>query len=242
MGTGWNPFPDPASSLERPICQYLLFSEEAKWYASATIAEIAAIGIWFKFWSFHKSIILNMFRKKGSTGSGSASNRSAEVFVDIWRFMKAKILAIAGVAGLGLLAQANADEIQFVTLPEVVRTTVVRESNIPDYSGVTRVIRDNQGIYEVTVRRATDNEVLFVDPAGRLVRQQTVRLAAPVQTTRPIVTETVTEEPSTPGVNTFVRSLDNARYQLIEKKGDKEVYRDRETGTKWVVEVHQKGD
>ena len=80
--------------------------------------------------------------------------------------------------------------------------------------------------------------MLFVDPAGRLVRQQTVAVTTPVQTTRPMVTE----EPSTPGVNTFVRSLDNARYQLIEKKGDKEVYRDRETGTKWVVEVHQKGD
>jgi hypothetical protein len=118
------------------------------------------------------------------------------------------------------------------TLPEVVRTTVVRESNIPDYSRVTRVIRDNLGIYEVTVRRATDNEVLFVDPAGRLVRQQTVAVAPPVQTTRPIVTEMVTEEPLTPGVNTFVRSLDNARYQLIEKKDDKEVYRDRETGIK----------
>ena len=152
--------------------------------------------------------------------------------------MKAKILAIAGVAGLGMLAQANADEIQFVTLPEVVRTTVVRESNIPDYSRVSRVIRDNQGIYEVTVRRATDNEVLFVDPAGRLVRQQTVTIASPVQTTRPMVTE----EPSTPGVNTFVRSLDNDRYQLIEKKDNKEVYRDKETGTKWVVEVHRKGD
>jgi hypothetical protein len=126
----------------------------------------------------------------------------------------------------------------FVTLPEVVRTTVVRESNIPDYSRVTRVIRDNQGIYEVRVRRATDNEVLFVDPGGQLVRQQTVAVAAPVQTIRPIVTE----EPSTLGVNTFVRSLDNARYQLIEKKGDKEVYRDGETGTKWVVEVHQKCD
>src|ERR1700736_4049635 len=97
---------------------------------------------------------------------------------------------------------------------------------------------DNQGIYEVTVRRATDDEVLFVDPAGRLVRQQTVAVTTPVQTTRPMVTE----EPSTPGVNTFVRSLDNARMQLIEKKGDKEVYRNRETGTKWVVEVHRKGD
>jgi len=55
---------------------------------------------------------------------------------------------------------------------------------------------------------------------------RTVAVAAPAQTTRPIVTETVTPEPSTPGVNTFVRSLDNDRYQLIEKKGDKEVYRD----------------
>jgi hypothetical protein len=82
--------------------------------------------------------------------------------------MKTKILAIAGVVGRGVLAQANADEIQFVTLPEVVRTTVVRESNIPDYSRVTRVIRDNQRIYEVTVRRATDNEVLFVDPEAGL--------------------------------------------------------------------------
>ena len=156
--------------------------------------------------------------------------------------MKAKLLAISAVAGLGVLAQANADEIQFVSLPAVVRTTVVRESNIPDYSRVTRVIRDNHGIYEVTVRRATDNEVLFVDPAGRLVRQQTVAVAAPVQTTRPILTQTVTEEPSTPGVSTFVRSLDDARFQLIEKKGNKEIYRDRETGTKWVVEVERKGD
>jgi hypothetical protein len=156
--------------------------------------------------------------------------------------MKAKLLAIAAVAGLGVLAQANADEIQFVSLPAVVRTTVVRESNIPDYSRITRVIRDNNGIYEVTVRRATDNEVLFVDPAGQLVRQQTVTVAAPVQTTRPILTQTVTEEPSTPGVSTFVRSLDNARFQLIEKKGNKEIYRDRETGTKWVVKVERKGD
>ena len=135
--------------------------------------------------------------------------------------MKAKILAIAGVVGFGVLAQANADEIQFVALPEVVRTTVVRESNIPDYSRVTWVIRDNQGIYEVTVRRATDNEVLFVDPAGRLARQQTVAVAAPVQTTRPIVTETVTEGPSTPGVNTFVRSLTMTDISSLKRRATK---------------------
>src|SRR6266853_2026973 len=119
--------------------------------------------------------------------------------------MKAKILAIAALAVLGVLAQANADEIQFVTLPEVVRTTVVRESNIPDYSRVTRVIRDKDGIYQVTVFGARGNEVLFVDSAGRLVRQRA--FVAPVQTAQPILTQTVTEAATTPGVNTFVRSL-----------------------------------
>ena len=154
--------------------------------------------------------------------------------------MKAKILAIAAVAGLGMLAQAYADEIQFVTLPEVVRTTVVRESNIPDYSRVTRVIRDNNGIYQVTVLGARGNEVLFVDSSGRLVRQRT--FAAPVRTAQPIMTQTVTEVPTTPGVNTFVRALDNDRYELIQKKGEREIYRDRETGTKWEVKVEKKGD
>jgi hypothetical protein len=162
------------------------------------------------------------------------------MFVDILTPMKAKLLAIAAVAGLGVLAQANADEIQFVTLPEVVRTTVVRESNIPDYSRVTRVIRDNDGIYEVSVLGARGNEVLFVDSAGRLVRQRT--FVAPAQTAQPILTQTFTETVTAPGVNTFVRALDNDRYQLIEKKGEREVYRDRETGAKWVVKVERKDD
>lgn len=55
-------------------------------------------------------------------------------------------------------------------------------------------------------------------------------------------TTVIAEVPAPPTVNTFVRALDNDRYQLIEKKGDKEVYRDTQTGDKWIVEVHhQKG-
>jgi hypothetical protein len=179
---------------------------------------------------------------------GRESNRVFEVCVDICTPMKAKLLAITTILGIGALVQANADDIQFVTLPQVVRTTVVRESNIPDYSRVIRVIRDENGVYAVTVRRDTDNQVLYVDPAGRLVREQTVAVAAPVQTaqttqtTQPIVSQTVTESATSPGVDTFVRSLDDARYQLIEKKGNKEVYRDRNTGTKWVVKVERDDD
>jgi hypothetical protein len=154
--------------------------------------------------------------------------------------MKCKLLAIVAVAGLGVLVQANADEVQFVTLPDVVRTAVVREGNIPDYSRVVRVLRDENGIYEVTVRRDTDSEVLFVDPAGRLVRQQTVTVSAPVHTAQPVITQTVTE--SSPSVDTFVRALDDSRYQLVEKKGNKEIYRDKETGIRWVVKVEREDD
>jgi hypothetical protein len=167
--------------------------------------------------------------------------------VEAFMPMKTTILICAGVLGLGAIVQAKADDVQFVTLPEVVRTTVVRETNIPDYSRVTRTIRDENGIYEVTVRRDTDNEVLYVDPAGRLIRDQAAAVVASVKTThpvvtRPVVTQTVTETRTAPTVDTFVRSLDNDKYELIEKKGNKEVYRDRTTGEKWVVKVDRDDD
>ena len=151
--------------------------------------------------------------------------------------MKAKILIIAAVVGLGVTSVALGDEIQFVTLPQTVRTAVVRETNIPDYSRVTRVYQDQNGLYEVTVRRNTDNQVLFVEPTGSIVREQTVALNAPVVPTAGVVTKTVTiEEPT---VDTFVRSLDQERFQLIEKKGIKEVYLDKLTGERWKVEVRK---
>jgi hypothetical protein len=54
-----------------------------------------------------------------------------------------------------------------------------------------------------------------------------------------VITQVV---PTSPIVNTFVRALDSDRYQLIEKKDNKEVYRDTQTGEKWVVEVHRRKD
>jgi hypothetical protein len=146
--------------------------------------------------------------------------------------MKAKILIIAGL-GLGISTVALGDEIQFTTLPQAVQTTVVRQTKIPDYSRVTRVYRDQNGMYEVTVRGNTNNEILYVQPSGSLVREQTVALTAPV-TTGQVVTNTTVEEPT---VDTFVRDLDQSRFQLVEKKGIKEVYLDKLTGQRWKVEV-----
>ena len=85
--------------------------------------------------------------------------------------MKAKFLVAAGVVGLSGMVAALADDVQFVTLPETVRTAVIRETRIPDVSRVTRVVRDENGLYEVTVRRESDNDVVFVDPYGRVVKR-----------------------------------------------------------------------
>ena len=151
--------------------------------------------------------------------------------------MKANTLLLAAILGFGAFVSAKADDIQFTTLPDVVKTTVVRQTNIPDYSRVTRVIRDPSGVYEVTVRRDSDDDVLYVDDDGRLVREHTVAVAPAARVVQQTVTET-----TEPTVDTFVRSLDNARYQLIEKKGNKEIYRDRQTGRKWVVRVEEEGE
>ncbi len=151
--------------------------------------------------------------------------------------MKAKFLLVAGVLGLGGMVTALADDIQFVTLPETIRTAVIRETRIPDVSRVTRVVRDENGLYEVTVRRESDNDVVFVDPYGRVVRQQTVAQSQPAGVNRQIVTETVTDDAEYPTVDTFVHSLDTTRFQLVEKKGNKEVYIDRRTGKKWTIKV-----
>ena len=48
----------------------------------------------------------------------------------------------------------------------------------------------------------------------------------------------ITEVPAPPTVNTVVRALDSSRYQLIEKKDNKEIYRDTQTGEKWILEIH----
>jgi hypothetical protein len=151
--------------------------------------------------------------------------------------MKATTLTIAAILGLGSFVSTKADEIQFTTLPDVVKTTVVRQTSIPDYSRVTRVIRDGNGVYEVTVRRDSGDDILYVDDEGRLVREHTVAVA-PAQR---VIQQTVTET-SEPTVDTFIRSLDSSRYQLIEKKGEREVYRDKQTGIKWVVKVEQEND
>jgi hypothetical protein len=99
---------------------------------------------------------------------------------------------------------------------------VIQETHIPSASYVTRVIRQEGGIYAVTVRQSDEStKVVYVNDAGTIVQ-------APGSTVT-----TTTTEPEEQQVITYEQvQRDLPRYQLIEKKGNKEVYLDRQTGQK----------
>jgi hypothetical protein len=129
------------------------------------------------------------------------------------------------VLTLSLGAFARADEIEFATLPQPIQTTVIRETHIPSASAVTRVIRQDGGIYAVTVRQDEGTRVVYVNESGTIVQ-------APGSTVT-----TTTTEPTEQQVITYEEvQQDLPRYQLIKKDHDKEIYLDRQTGKKVKVE------
>src|SRR5215469_4255565 len=132
-------------------------------------------------------------------------------------------VALAATWSLGLLAQA--DEIQFTTLPQPVQTTVIRETHITSPTSVTRIIRQDGGVYAVTVHRDAGDQVVYVNEGGSVVQEPGT---------------TVVEKPAPANEGTVVTydqiRQDVPRYQLLEKKGKKEVYLDRQTGKKVKVE------
>src|SRR5258708_39481886 len=104
--------------------------------------------------------------------------------------MKSAVAFVVPALSLGVFARA--DDIQFTTLPQVVQTTVVRETHIPDATLVTRVVREDGGIYAVTVRQNDATRVVYVNEAGAIVD-------SPNST----VTTTTTTEPAEQEIITY---------------------------------------
>jgi hypothetical protein len=116
-------------------------------------------------------------------------------------------------------------------LPETVQTTVMRETRIIDASSVTRIVRDSSGIYVVTVRDTTGEQVVCVNEAGLIVRAPVTiaTIQKSVETVLPAIESSLT-------VVTYDQVRQNvSRYQLLEKKGTKEVYWDKRVGQKVIV-------
>ena len=138
-------------------------------------------------------------------------------------------MLVAASAFFGVAAQA--DDIQFTTLPQPVQTTVIRETHISGPTGVLRVVQDSNGIYAVTVRGDTGDQVVYLNSSGTIVQ-------APGTTTTTTTVEKA--QPATQTEQTTVTSgevqQNESRYELLEKKGKKEVYLDHQTGQKVTVE------
>jgi cell division septation protein DedD len=162
------------------------------------------------------------------------------------KIMKKSILPIVIAAGAFLGAAALADEIQFTTLPQPVQTTVIRETHIPGPAGVVRIIHEANGIYAVTVRSDAGQQIVYVNDSGAIVQAPsttTVQTAQPVQATTDSQQTTTTTvqhaQPATDSQQTVVTydevQKNQPRYELLEKKGRKEVYLDHQTGQKVTV-------
>jgi hypothetical protein len=146
--------------------------------------------------------------------------------------MKKSILALMVAAGAGLGIVAQADEIQFTMLPETVQTAVIRETHIANPAGVLRIIHDSTGIYAVTVRGTEGDRVVYVNEAGALVQAPGTTTTTTVQTVQPAQPAVDAEQT----VTTYDEvQKSQSRYELLEKKGNKEIYLDHQTGQKVTV-------
>jgi hypothetical protein len=132
------------------------------------------------------------------------------------------VLTLGASLVLGTLAMA--DDITFTSLPQPVQTTVIRETHIVGPSGVTKVIRETNGVYAVTVTQDTGPRVVYVDPSGTIVQ-------SPGEGT----VVTTQQQPQTVITYDQVQQVPS-RYELIKKEGHKEIYIDHQTGQKVKVE------
>jgi hypothetical protein len=155
------------------------------------------------------------------------------------------LIAVAGV-GVSLVALAKADEVlQFTALPHVVQSSVIKETRIASPTKVVRVVQDTGGSYAVTYLSDSGQQVVYLSPTGAI-------LQAHANTVRETTTTTTTEQPNTvvtqrpatvvestrPEAVVTTEEVQQAasRDELIEKKGNKEVYLDHQTGRKVKVE------
>src|ERR1700747_1342707 len=81
---------------------------------------------------------------------------------------KITTLALAIGATISLAPIARCDEFEFNTLPQPVQTTVIRETHIANPTYVTRVVRDGDGVYAVSVRGNGGDQVVYVNSEGAI--------------------------------------------------------------------------
>ena len=137
---------------------------------------------------------------------------------------RTKYIIAAAALGLLLCATTNAREIQFTTLPEVVRTTVFHKYKITSPEKIVRVVEEPGNIYEVTVLTDSGNQIVYVNAEGTVVE----RPSGVVETTGGSESGEVT-------VTLDEVQAAGERYEFVQDQGPDAIYIDHQSNKRVIV-------
>jgi len=137
-----------------------------------------------------------------------------------------KIIIPVALLGLFLCAatKAKEKELQFITVPEVVRTTVFHHYHFTTPEKVVRVVVEPDDIYEVTVLTNEGQQIIYVNAEGTLVE----RPSGVVETTGDSESQEVT---------VTLDEVQNAgeRYEFVQDQGPDAIFIDHQTNKRVIV-------
>src|SRR5260221_4478651 len=143
---------------------------------------------------------------------------------------KAKYLFVVAGLGLYVCAVTKAREIQFTTLTEVVRTTVIHKYNVVSPEKVIRVAELPDSIYEVTVVTDTGNQVVYVKTNGTIVE----RPGGVVESREGAESRDGSESGELSITLDQVRSA-GERYEFVQDQGPDAIYIDHQTNKRVII-------
>jgi hypothetical protein len=149
---------------------------------------------------------------------------------------RTKYIIAACALGLFLCATTQAKEkdkhkeIQFTTLPQVVRTTVFHHYNIVSPDKVVRVVEEPDNIYEVTVLTDSGDQIIYVNADGTIVQRPSTVIEGGQGTA-------VEGEQGTAEVTVTMDEIRSGgeRYEFVQDQGPDAIYIDQQTNKRVIV-------
>jgi hypothetical protein len=137
---------------------------------------------------------------------------------------RTKYVIAAASLCLFLCATTNAKEVQFTTLPQVVRTTVFHHYHITAPDKVVRVVEEPDNIYEVTVLTDGGQQIIFVNAEGTIVERPSGVVETQGGSESGEVTVTMDEIQSA-----------GERYEFVQDQGPDAIFIDHQTNKRVIV-------
>jgi hypothetical protein len=138
---------------------------------------------------------------------------------------RTKYVIAAAALGLFLCATTKAKEIQFTTLPEVVRTTVFHHYHFTAPEKVVRVVVEPDDIYEVTVLTNEGQQIIYVNAEGTIVERPSG------------VVEETTGGSESGEVTVTLDEVQSAgeRYEFVQDQGPDAIFIDHQTNKRVII-------